>query len=468
MTVVRPKKRSDINPFMQGVVGVFLAMIVAWLFLHAFDAVPHADDFCYGTQVNAHGILGNVISEYFRWGGRFASTFLVGVFVSSPLLISAHLYLAPLLVLILLGLSAGYFASHLGVKNKLFSLLFFTLLVGSLNWWETILWLTAGFTYGIASAILLFLLSQEIYWYCSNTLPKKTWLVCLGLLSLLLAGFNETIMVAHVSFLGLCTFGSLLQFDRRKLSSTFGILFICAFAGALVVALAPGNAVRASAFASPNLLIALFKSIFWLIESYFTVFLLAVMQFIAAMYLFRIQPKYSFSSRSLWDIAFFLLIGLIMAIFTRQYAQGSLGPLRAQSVDYFMTIIGAFICSLILYKPNINFPWKDSSWKNSVLASFIVMALLLIQHNPDGKFWRTLVQMRLDTGFHNFFQPYLLKALNNPGKDLVIQNYEHTEAHLKLGKPRTMFLGDFTSDSEDWTNKCFAAYYDLKSVKIAE
>ena len=98
-------------------------------------------------------------------------------------------------------------------------------------------------------------------------------------------------------------------------------------------------------------------------------------------------------------------------------------------------------------------------------AVFILMG---VHANPDGKWWRTLVSMRLDTGYQNFFQPNLVRALNSAGQELYIPNYEHSDGYRKMGKPRTMFLGDFTNDPENWTNKCFAGYYTLKSVKIGE
>jgi hypothetical protein len=93
---------------------------------------------------------------------------------------------------------------------------------------------------------------------------------------------------------------------------------------------------------------------------------------------------------------------------------------------------------------------------------------MALHTNPDGKWWRTLVSMRLDAGYQNSLQPYLSKALNSPGQVLLIPNYVNSDAYKNLGKPRTMFLRDFTTDPDDWTNKCFAQFYGLQSVRIED
>lgn len=450
----------------QTVIVLLSIALVSWMVWHAFDAVPHADDFCYGVQVLKDGVLGNVFHEYTRWGGRFSSTLLIGFFAAQPLWMSAYLYVVALFILALMALSSSYFLSRLGFQSKALTLLFFIALVAGVYWWEVILWLTGGITYGIGLALLLYALTREITWYTQLRAPTAWQAFALGLLSIVLAGFNETVMVAHVGFLACCLLGCAYHRRSRALLLGFGIVLACALLGALVVALAPGNAVRAGSFAGSGMLLAPIKSVLWFIEQCGMALVVGALFFWCALHLFEVSYKSAWNVGISWELVLFLCISTTAAIFTREYSQGGLGPWRAQSVDFFITTINSFLLALIFYQPNTSSKWFSNFTLQTLMLSLGVIIFLALHPNPDSKWWRTVVQMRLDTGFARHFQSYLMQAYQNPGKDLLISNYENTQAHQRLGKPRTMFMGDFTNDPKDWTNQCFANYYQLPEMRI--
>ena len=446
---------------------VLLAIgLIGWMLWHTLDAVPHADDFCYGVQVLRDGVLGGVVHEYTRWGGRFSSTLLIGAFARQPLWMSAYLYLVPIFILSLIALASTFFISRLGFKSKSLTLLFFIALVAGVYWWEVILWLSGGITYGISLAILLCLLTYEITWYTQLRTPTLWQASLLGLVSIVLAGFNETVMVAHVGFLACCLLGCAYHRRSRALLLCFSILLTCALLGALIVALAPGNVIRAGSFAGNGLVIAPIKSLLWFIEQCGTALIIGALFFWCVLHLFSVKFKASWNLSISWELVLFLSISTTAAIFTREYSQGGLGPWRAQSVDFFITTINSFLLALIFYQSNTTSKWFTNFTAQTLILGFGVIIFLALHPNPDSKWWRTVVQMRLDTGFARHFQGYLMQAYQNPGKPVLMSNYENTEAHQRWGKPRTMFMGDFTSDPQDWTNQCFANYYRLPEMRI--
>lgn len=451
---------------MQRFIVLLGAGLIGWMLLHTLDAVPHADDFCYGVHVLKEGVLGNVAREYTSWGGRFSSTLLIGAFAAHPLWMSAYLFVTPLVILALLALSSYWFIAQLGIKSKAITLLFFIALVAGLHWWEVILWLTGGITYGVSLAIILYLVAYEINWYTQLRLPSLRQAAFLGALCLVLAGFNETIMVAHVAFLACCFFGCAFHQRSRPTLYAFGILLACALTGALIVALAPGNAIRASSFTGSGILIAPVKSVLWLIDQCGVALIVGALFFWCALHLFATPFKTPWNRSISWELVLFFSISTAAAIFTREYSQGGLGPWRAQSVDFFITTISSFFLALIFYEPNSTSKWFSNFTMQTILLSLGVIICLALHPSPDSKWWRTVVQMRLDSGFVKHFQIYLLQAYQHPGQSLLIPNYENTEAHRRWGKPRTMFLGDFTSDPHDWTNQCFSNYYQLPEMRI--
>jgi hypothetical protein len=462
------KNILDSKTWAQAVALIMSIAILLWLTWSATSAVPHADDFCYGMISHAQGILQNVIASYQAVNGRYASTLLVATLTNYPDLVTHYLFFVPWAILLILAITVHRFLHSIDVRGLGFYFLTMVFIVGCLHWWETILWLTGGVTYSVSFAILLWLFSQEIAWFGEYKKPNLLSIIFVGFSSIILAGFNETVMVAHLGFLSCCLFGLWIKGRARSLLIIFLVIFLCALVGALIVKFAPGNTIRAQTYAAPNAIFALIKSFLYLLDVGTIPLLVATGFFLCALHLFAVKPSRLLSKSLLWQLGVFFLLTTMSAIFTRVYAQGDLGPWRAQSLDYLLTAISALFFALFLYEPNKSFPWKSSHWKSNAFNLLAVLLLMALHTNPDGKWWRTLVSMRLDAGYQNSLQPYLTKALNSPGQVLLIPNYVNSDAYKKLGKPRTMFLRDFTSDPDDWTNKCFAQFYGLHSVRIED
>lgn len=462
------KNILDSKTWAQAVASIMSIAILLWLTWSALSAAPHADDFCYGMISHAQGILQNIIASYQAVNGRYASTLLVASLTNYPVLITHYLFLVPWAILLILAVTVYRFLHSIDVRGLGFYFLTMVFIVGCLHWWETILWLTGGVTYGVSFAILLLLFSQEIGWYGAYKTPHPSSVILVGLSSIILAGFNETVMVAHLGFLSCCLIGLLIKGRARSLLIIFIIIFLCALVGALIVKFAPGNLIRAQTYAPPNAIFSLFKSFLFLVDVSTIPLLVATGFFLCALHLFAVKPSRFLSKSLLWQLGVFFLLTTMSAIFTRVYAQGGLGPWRAQSLDYLLTAISGLFFALFLYEPNKSFPWRSSRWKSNVFTLLVVLILMAMHTNPDGKWWRSLVSMRMDAGYQNSLQPYLSRALSSPEKILIIPNYAHSDAYKKLGKPHTMFAGDFTSDPDDWTNKCFAQFYGLHTVRIED
>lgn len=468
MSLQTLKNTLDSKTWAQTIALIMSIATLFWLTLSALSAVPHADDFCYGMISHAQGILKNVIVSYQAVNGRYASTLLVATLTNYPVLVTHYLFLVPWTILLILAVTVHRLLHSIDVRGFGFYLLTMVFMVGCLHWWEAILWLTGGVTYGVSFAILLWLFSQEIGWFGEYKKPNPPSVIFVGFSSIILAGFNETVMVAHLGFLSCCLIGLWIKGRARSLLIVFAIIFLCALVGALIVKLAPGNTIRAQTYAPPNAIFALIKSLLYLVDVCTIPLIVATGFFLCTLHLFAVRPSRFLSKSLMWQLGIFFLLTTLSAIFTRVYAQGDLGPWRAQSLDYLLIAMSALFFALFLYEPNKGFPWRSSHWKSNAFTLIVVLILMALHANPDGKWWRSLVSMRLDAGYQNSLQPYLSKALSSPGQALVIPSYVHSDAYKKFGKPHTMFLRDFTSDPDDWTNKCFAQFYGLHSVRIED
>ncbi|MFN7211264.1 MAG: DUF6056 family protein, partial [Aggregatilineales bacterium] len=225
-----------------------LALIVAG----SFYARYLADDYCLKSAVNAQGWLTFVTSMYTGWTGTFSGIALQGIMPSAR----------ELVVPILLSLGIGFAALFLFARALLrrflpaaprvellalaATCLFLAVFLSSLpNLHEVLFWYTAMAAYGVplllAPLIATLILTANSPW---AALP-------LFVLCFILAGFNPNVMALQV---GLLSLGWLAARRAPRLRALLLAGLLGAVLGAVVVILAPGNAVRAAELEQPNLL----------------------------------------------------------------------------------------------------------------------------------------------------------------------------------------------------------------------
>ena len=465
--------RAMTNQYLRPLQVIFILCLMGmtlWFLFHTHTAVPHGDDFCYGIKVNEYGLLGAVWNEYHRWGGRFSSALLVSLAMQDPVLITYYVWVIPLFILIALGVSVRFFLVRIGISSLPIALALYVAVVASINWWESILWLTGGITYGLSFAVFILLLGVEIKVFVSKEGGKLSslQLIIFGVLSIFLAGFNEVIAVTHVVFLALCFISIWHGKADLKRVKIFGWLLVCALLGLLIVKFAPGNDVRMTFLSRQMITTSAIKSFLLFFDQCMVAMIVSTLFFMSVFHLFRFANPSVIRNVHIRPLVWFIPLSIMAAIFVRMYTGGWLGPLRAQSIDFLLSTLEGLLIALLIYKPNIsNTSGMEKMAKDSI-GFILALSLISLFPTPDGKWWHTLRQQYSDKRYQQFFQPYLVEALNHPGSFISIPRFDIHELKPGQRRPRTIWDGDFTSDPADWTNQCFTKFYRLRGMQIID
>jgi hypothetical protein len=444
-----------------GTLSIVLACLV-WVCWQAFYAVPAADDFCYGVRAMTDGLIRGVVSEYMGWSGRFSATFLMEAFAGSSELLTRQYFLVPWLILLLNLVGARHFLISVGTKDRAFLLVFFVALIATYSMREAVFWLAGGFTYGIACAIFLPLIGEELKLFLGEIPPswKRTLVLCVA--SLLLAGFNEVVMVAHVALLGLLFFSSAFHKKNPATVRAIGFILLAAIIGAFIVKFAPGNAIRSAHVPNaPNLFHALENSFIWTFQRYSKPFLLSVFLFYSALIVFAPKINRDFRAGLLLELLLFLLCALWASLFTRAYVFNDLGPARSQTVDYMLVNLIAFLTACYPYT-KYGAVIVRARPILPVLFIFIgaFLATLCLRFNADGIIWKDyLPRMKDGAPWKEYMAARFDMVQKGKGEILRVPDYGNKQ------RPITLF-DDIRDDPKAYQNRCFADYFGLKDVYL--
>lgn len=231
-------------------VGLALARYAAaCFFIH-----PFGDDFSYAVAGMRHGFMGRLRDEYLLWNGRWASNPLV---LRGPLVLGLErgLVLYRAVPVLLLGLAWLGWCSlsramlpglSRGDATLAASLLLLTALQAMPDIGEGLYWYTGAVSYFIPASLTLFLLAGWIRAWRSGWGMSRLFLARQGVLAAVIAGFNETHMVLLVLLHAL-----LLGWHRarqRAWHPGLAAVLLAVLGAGVIMALAPGNAVRAAQF----------------------------------------------------------------------------------------------------------------------------------------------------------------------------------------------------------------------------
>ena len=228
-----------------------------WLAGHAH---PVADDFCYAAKSRGASLWAWSFSEWMNWNGRYASNLLM---IHGPLTWSSDLLpgyrMVPVLLILSTFLSFWFFLRRamehaLTTGQEMGGALAFLLLYLNLmpDLGEGFYWYTGAVTYQLGSILmlvhlgLLFRREQE---------GRQGWRRALVLLlnivlAVVITGMDEIHMLLMVALHA----GRFVWLVRKRSSHVAGLLLLGVVgAGAALMYLAPGNAVRGGMFADTHL-----------------------------------------------------------------------------------------------------------------------------------------------------------------------------------------------------------------------
>lgn len=237
-----------------------------------------ADDFCTLGSLRQLGFWGSQAYWYMHWSGRFSFTFLVNVAEwIGPQIVP----ILPALGLILLSLSlALVFRTWLAGRpsHRLASAAFglvviYETIAGTPNLYQSVFWQTGLLTY----VVPLISISFFAAWVQRQELANRSTLPILGLAAcwaFVSVGFSETVGSVIVSaLLGALILVGLLMRSNPSQPSCLRLLaagLLGGLLGMVVVAAAPGNAVRQSLLAPSTNLLA------WLYETFRNAYIFSV------------------------------------------------------------------------------------------------------------------------------------------------------------------------------------------------
>lgn len=371
-----------------------LVSLLKFLWLAGY-AHPVADDFCYAAKSHDMGLWQWSLGEWMSWNGRYASNLLM---VHGPLAWSTNFlpgYRAvPILLMALTFLGYWLLLRKLcgrGFSGGQTALGALALLVLYLNLMpdlgEGFFWYTGAVTYQLGSILLLFhlgLLAGK---------PKGGWTSALiFLLNLLLAavitGMDEIHMLLIVA-LHLARTAWLL-WNKQKGILLEVVLLAGVVAGALLMYLAPGNAVRGAMFADTH---ELFRSLgmsalqavrfiaTWLLSPALLAF--SVLYIPLHRGLMQQVPGMRKLLRMPWWIAALLPFLLVAATtFPAYWSTGLLGQHRTINVACFFFIPLAWLnLAIWLERAPLR---RLARWDPSPVQHATAMVLVLVALNATG------------------------------------------------------------------------------------
>ncbi len=402
----------------------------AWLCAFAYFgryATYIADDFCTAAAVKHQGIFASQASRYQNWSGRYSYSFVMAL-VQSLGSWWLPLTAATIISFVVMGL---YIALRGRVQHPFpLSLAITTLaLASALDLGQLIYWPTGAATYPI---------SLPLFALAVHFLTRKN-MAAAAILVFLNAGFSETFAAVQVCVLILLA-SCVPQFRRLWL---FALLV--AIAGAVIVATAPGNAVRAAQLPpTPNWLATLsiaFHAMATVTRTWVTA---KWIQILGAALLGMAWPQRP--SKQLVLVSGLCLAAITVATFVPSaWAMSEAPPARALFIFTTAAILFTGVAAGAIRVRDRAFP--------------AVMAFALIL----GSF----APARVVYTYARKLNSYRQYDADWHAQDVYLRSSSRRAMILPLrGTSLVNAIEEPTRDAHHFANRCIAAAYDLDSVEV--
>ncbi|MDY7575617.1 DUF6056 family protein [Actimicrobium sp. CCI2.3] len=362
-------------------------------------------------------------------------------------------------------MAARHFLIKFSIQDKTYHFVFFVALISCFSYRESIFWMAGGFTYGIAAAIFLFLIAQELLIFLDFMANKKNpalWKIGnLCLMTLILAGFNETVMVAHIALLGQLFIILAYQNWKSRVTCMIGAIMLTAVIGALIVKYAPGNLTRMNDMSSQNVMASATKSFGWIFERYTHIFIMTWLLFYSSLIVFYPRKPNKSENKYLLLIIAILFFTLWASLFTRAYVLNGSGPSRTHTIDFVILSLAAFIAALYIFNSNMEAVFQSRRLK-PIFISFSCMffvALILRPTADNISFLDTLVNLKYSKSLKTYMSARIQMAQNGRDTALSVDDLKDKS------RPATYF-DDIQKGSKDWRNVCFSNYFHLKEIRL--
>jgi hypothetical protein len=462
-----------------------LSVLALYAYLGTFTRYM-ADDYCSASALKSEGFWGAQSYWWQNWSGRYSFSFIVSLVEMLGLRIVPVLPgLAIALWLFSIVWGCLPLFRNLQVSHAITGALF----LASVALWSTyrsvddypqiVFWQTGILTYPV-SIILFFLGLGLALRRSSHPEPVRWWELLLWFIFAFAAGgFSETGVVVQIALLGMLL---LIVFLTKGRNGKVQIpILVAAIVGSvlslLVIAIAPGNAVRSAGFQN----IPPFLQSFWgtLIEGFAflpnfagrhtTVF---VFGFLAgAFYACFFIPEGLQIRKSSLAIYFgasllFVLIGIWASIAPAYLLRGGMPPQRVLLSSYFLAaclaifwgILAALVLRSILPKTLL----AAQGWVSLVLFVLIIIWGVI----PfSGSQVKLVTPLKDYSSLWDERHQSILTAASNGESVFVTTDLTKVKTISELGL-RLWLVGDFETSPENWVNHCAADYYGVEQIVV--
>ncbi|MBS1582107.1 MAG: hypothetical protein JST66_07920 [Bacteroidetes bacterium] len=459
----------------RGVHRLFLVLLVLSLAKYAYlarFAHPGADDFCYAAKSRDVPLLAWSVGEYHDWNGRYASNLLMA---RGPLTWS--LDFLPGYRLVAIGLLVFTWAAAWALlractrdtltpgRQAAVAAVFLGLFLHHLpDLAEGFYWYTGAITYQLGNILLLLYLAGHAT--LGGRYRERPWATLgLALLAVVLAGMDEVHMLllagGHAVAFG-------LAYARTRRADRSLLLFLAlAVACGIVVAAAPGNAVRGALHAHTHQLgrslgLSLLQTgrfvLIWMLSPVLLVLSLLYIPFHR-----QLRDTLPFLRPALppWAISGLLVLLVFACVFPAYWSTGVLGQYRTLNVACFLFLLGWWIHLSA---------WLEHPWGQRLQAvrfSPVVAVLLLsiaaadLELSRNGlRAWADLANgraQRADAALR-LREADLRQAAASP-RTVVIM------APL-ADPPKTLFTLEEHGPESRWMSTCTARYFGMDDDRV--
>ena len=457
---------------------VALLLALAPFIILAGSAHPAADDYCFAERMRDMGFWAAARTWYMDWTGRFASILMINLgplsfdslaaYEAMPVLLMAALYVA------MIGFGravAPELSRRTTARHALFALVLYLNTLSSPA--ESLFWYAGAiiFTWGSVCALAAVTAGIRAA-RATSTIAIWGWTLLATLATLMAAGSNEVTMLLLFVIIGAAVVKARVRGSRAL--RRWALTLTAATLAVLANLAAPGNARRAEITGGVDAVVGpMFGSavvtgsliIDWLSHSPILVALVALVA-AGMIHANRIGPDAPWK-RTHWMIPVAMVVaGVWAGLFLTHWASGFVlrpgPPERVVGVLllYFLATAGlaAFMAGCQMPGPQGLEAWAPPTVRRWIP---LVIALLMFGTGNVHDAWVDVVAGRARTYDAELHARYdQLRSGRARGDSVTV---------LPLSRmPPTIHVRDITPDPSDWRNVCYARYWHVPAVRLAD
>ncbi len=475
---------------------VYIVVMTLPILYFSFFSFPYADDFSFSLKMKQVVESGNynlfeliktafakMIEVYYSWQGTYSATFFSSL---QPGIFGEQYYFSTIWILLFLSLFAFLFCGNkiltlLKVAKKrrmFFSLLTWFFYIQTMpNPREGLFWFNGGLVYVGFFSVLLINFSMILSQYFSDNKKFKINNIISITLAFIVSGAAVPVSFLNFLHLTILLLSVLIVYKEKYNIKAVAYPFLSATIGFIVMAIAPGNRVRAELASNSKPII---ETVFTVVSGYFNILNDYWINISFILFLLLLTPIIveiikNVKGFKLSCFIFFVLVQFTLIcgmLSTVYFSLGDFGAGRAFNVYYATFLLSSiFIYSYflgLLKELNlVNFDFNiQNRFTNNFLSgigSLIVLLTIFFMGSNYLQYSTTamaLAEMKGRT--HLIYKEQMEQRLelykNEDIKDIVVEPQIYS-----------VFFGGETlsKDSDWWVNNGVEAYYNKDSVVLS-